>query len=334
VSSRTRSTPLRADSARDPGTFSTQGISASHMATQNRLVFLLAIAFSFSIPWILTQPRDAYCESAPSKGGSQQVTVVGCSQKGISWFLSSADSKEYKLTGNIFKLDEGPTGYVQVSGTLIPSEDKVFPDGAIEVASVKELPGPSAKLSPAIAKSADWRKYTDKVHGIAYSIPVAFPPWDSQNEQDFETGFVDKGNVTTLARFEIPRDAWGSSNFVGGELAVYANFKITNVSGCYPLQESEVDDERSADELIRGVRFVHDQESSVPPEEFDFYHVFQNGRCYEIVFDFSFDRIGANDLGCMVPIMDPESLIKPVLSGISFFEPEQSKPAVRKSSRH
>ena len=271
---------------------------------------------------MLTQPRDAYCESAPSKGRSQQVTVVGCSQKGISWFLTSADSKEYELTGNISKLDEDADqqAYVQVSGTVLP-------DGTIEVASVKELPEPTAKLSSAIAKTADWRKYADKVHGIAYSIPVAFPPWEAQDAQHFETGFVDKENVATLARFEIPRDAWGNSNFVGGELAVYANTKITNVSGCYPLQESEVDLEHSADELIRGVRFVHDQESSVPPEEFDFYHVFQNGRCYEIVFDFAFDRIGANDLGCMIPIMDPESLIKPVLSGISFFKPGQSKNA-------
>ena len=308
-----------------------RGISASLFATQNRLVFLLAIAFSFSISWMLTQPRDAYCESAPIKGRSEQVTVVGCSHKGISWFLSSANGKEYELTGNISKLDQEPPGFVQVSGTWIPSDDKVFPDGTIEVASVKELPEPTAKLSSAIAKTADWRKYADKVHGIAYSIPVAFPPWESQDVQHFETGFVDKENVATLARFEIPRDAWGNSNFVAGELAIYANPKITNVSGCYPLQESEVDVEHSADELIRGVRFVHDQESSVPPEEFDFYHVFQNGRCYEIVFDFSFDRIGANDLGCMVPIMDPKSLIKPVLSGISFFKPGQSKNAASTS---
>ncbi len=250
---------------------------------------------------------------------------MGCSQKGIGWFLSSANGKEYELTGNISKLDAGRTSYVQVSGTWIP-------DGTIEVASVKELPEPRAKLSPAIAKTADWRKYSDKVHGIAYSVPVTFPTWEAQDKQHFETGFVDKENVATLARFEIPRDAWGSSNFVAGELAVYANSKITNVSGCYPLQESEVDVEHSADELIRGVRFVHDQESSVPPEEFDYYHVFQNGRCYEIVFDFAFTRLGADDLGCMVPIIDPESLIKPVLSGISFFKPEQSKSAAGTSS--
>jgi hypothetical protein len=304
------------------------------MAKPNRLVFPLAIAFSFSISWMLTQPRDAFGKSAPNKEGGQQVTVVGCSQKGISWFLSTANWEEYELIGNISKLDEDADqqAYVQVSGTLIPSDNNVFQDGTIEVASVKELPEPTAKLNLAIAKTADWRKYADKVHGIAYSIPAAFPPWESQDEQHFETGFVDKENVATLARFEIPRDAWGSSNFVGGELAIFANPKITKVSGCYPLQESEVEVEHSADELIHGVRFVHDQESSVPPEEFDFYHVFQNGRCYEIVFDFAFTRLGADDLGCMVPIMDPESLIKPILSGISFFKLEQSKSAAGTSS--
>jgi hypothetical protein len=284
------------------------------------LLLSLAVTFSFAAVWTLTQQREAYCESSPNESTGRQITVVGCSHEGISWFLSSADSKEYKLTGNISKLDQA---YVQVSGTLIPSDDRVFPDGTIDVASVKELPELSAKLSPAIAKSTDWRKYADKVHGIAYSIPGMFPPWESQDEQHFETKFVDKENVATLARFEIPRDAWGSSNFVAGELALYTNSKITNVSGCYQLQESEADDEHSADELIRGVRFVHDQESSVPPEEFDFYHVFQNGRCYEIVFDFSFTRLGGDDRGCMVPIMDPESLIKPVLSKMSFFEPER-----------
>jgi hypothetical protein len=51
-----------------------------------------------------------------------------------------------------------------------------------------------------------------------------------------------------------------------------------------------------------------------------------------MVFDLSFERLGPNDHGCMVPIMNADDLIKPILSGISYFEPEQSKPGTRKSS--
>jgi hypothetical protein len=289
-------------------------------ASSSAWIFL-AVALLTSTFWILAHSSNAYCESGAGGSKSQQITVVGCSQKGISWFLSSADSKEYKLTGNISELDEhaDQQAHVQVSGTLIPSDDNVFPAGTIKVAAVKELLEPTAKLNPSIARSADWRKYTDQAYGIAYSVPAAFPLWRSDYQQHFETKFVDKENVTTLGRFEIPRDAWGNSNFVGGELAIYTNSKISKAAGCYELREPDADDDHSS-ELIYGVRYVHAQESSVPPEEFDFYHAFQNGRCYEIVFDFSFERLGAMDGGCMVPIMDPDSLVKPVLSEISYFK--------------
>jgi hypothetical protein len=222
--------------------------------------FLLypAVAFLFAILWILTQPRDGYSASAPGQASSQQVTVVGCSHKGISWFLSGADLKEYKLTGNTSKLNE--QAYVQISGTLVPSDDRVFPDGTINVARVKELSGPIAELIPAIGKPSTWRKYTDQAHGIAYSLPATFPRWTSDEQDHFETKFVDKENVVTLAKWEIPRDVWGTSNFVGGEFSLSANSKVPKAGYCFDQKYSE---------LIHGIRHVHVQESSVPPEEFD-----------------------------------------------------------------
>ena len=89
-----------------------------HMATQNRVLFLLAVAFSFSISWVLGQSRDVYCEFASSKGSSQQVTVVGCPQKGIGWFLSSATGKSTSSLGNISKLDAGLNSYVSSFGYM------------------------------------------------------------------------------------------------------------------------------------------------------------------------------------------------------------------------
>jgi hypothetical protein len=126
------------------------------------------------------------------------------------------------------------------------------------------------------------------------------------------------------------RRHWQASIFLmtrGGPLispavafAIYVTSEITSAANCYKFGPPGSDEEVSS-ESIHGVRYSHLRESSIPPEEIDFYHAFENGRCYEIAMDFGFYRTGGYDLGCAIPVMDPNSLTKLVLPQISFFKP-------------
>ena len=229
-----------------------------------------------------------------------------------------APSDFYRLAGDTSKLDNiGP--YVRISGTFTPNDKGNVPDGTIKIETVTELSVPDATLNRSIGRTSSWRKYKDSANGVAYSLPDAFPRTEGCCLLQ-GPNFVGHTKAATLAGFLIPNDAWGFSNFAGGSFAIYVIPEITNAANCYKFGQTDPDDEVSS-ESIHGVRYSHLLQSSIPPEEIDFYHAFENGRCYEIAIGFDFYRMGDFDLGCAFTDMDPKSLIKLVLPQISFFKP-------------
>jgi hypothetical protein len=278
---------------------------------------------------------DAAGASGSRAAASDQITVVGCWSKGgesygISYVKSfteyvrevhshgGAPSDFYRLTGDTSRLDDlGP--YVRISGTFTPNGKGNVPVGTIKVETVTELSVPDGTLTPSIIRTSSWRKYRDSANGVAYSLPDAFSRTEGCCLLQ-GPNFVEHTKAATLAGFLIPKDAWGASNFAGGSVAIYVTPGITNAANCYKFGQSGPDDEVSS-ESIHGVRYSHMLQSSIPPEEIDYYHAFENGRCYEIAIGFDFYRMGDFDVGCAFAGMDPSSLIKLVLPRISFFKP-------------
>jgi hypothetical protein len=263
-----------------------------------------------------------------ASAAGDRITVVGCWSKvdqsyGLSAVKSFAEfvrefhsrggapSDSYSLTGDTSKLDDlGP--FVRISGTLWPRD-------TIKVETVKELSVPDATLTASIGRTSSWRKYRDAANGVVYSLPEEFPR-AGQCCLLQGPNFAGHVKTATLAGFLIPNDAWGASNFAGGSVAIYVTSEITSAAKCYKFGQSDPDDEVSS-ESIHGVRYSHLHQLDGPPEEFDFYHAFENGRCYEVAMDFAFYKVGAIELGCAISGMDPNSLIKLVLPRISFFKP-------------
>ena len=275
---------------------------------------------------------------------SDQITVVGCLSKvdesyGLSGVKSFAEYVRqvhsqggapsefyYRLIGDTSRLDDlGP--YVRISGTLVPGKGN-DPDGTIKVKTVTELSVPDATLKPSVGRTSSWRKYRDSANGVAYSLPDAFPRIELCCPLQ-EPNFVGHTKAATLAGFEIPNDAWGASDFAGGSFAIYVTPEITNAANCYKFGQSDPDDEVSS-ESIQGVRYSHLVQLDGPPEEYDFYHAFENGRCYEIAIDFAYYRMGSIDVGCAFAVMDPKSLTKLVLPRISFFKEEKASGILRR----
>jgi hypothetical protein len=283
---------------------------------------------------LMLRTGDAAGASKSRAAASDRITVVGCWSKvdesyGLSAVKSFAEyvrevhssggapSDFYSLTGKTSRLDDlGP--YVRISGTFLPGKGN-DQDGTIKVETVTELSGGDGALNSSISRTSSWRKYRDSANGVAYSLPDAFarttPCCLLQGPN-----FVGHTKAATVAGFEIPNDTWGASDFAGGSVAIYVTPEITNAANCYKFGQSDPDDEVSS-ESIHGVRYAHLLQLDGPPEEYDFYHAFENGRCYEIGFDFAFYRMGSFDVGCAFAGMDPKSLTKLVLPRISFFKP-------------
>lgn len=294
-----------------------------------------AVALALVGCYLMLSPSDAASASKPSKPPSNQITVVGCwsdtngsyvisgATENITQYLrdlqtqGAAASSSYTLAGETSKLDNlGP--YVRISGTFIPNDKGYDSLGTIKVATVKELSVPDAKLSPSVSRTSTWRKYKNAAYGITYRVAGGFP---STNSSDSHPNFVGQRHAIALARFEIPAEAWTPSYFAGGSFAIYVAPGITSAATCHKFAPYDPDD-KSTSELTHGIRYAHLVESSIPPREIHYYSTFQNGRCYQIVLNFAFLRGGAEDLGCALPDMDPKSLIKPILEGISFSKPE------------
>ena len=303
-------------------------VSANSMSMNLRHAAALAV-----VGWyLMVQAGIASSASTSSAAASDRITVVGCWSKvdesyglsGVKSFTEyvrevhssgGAPSDFYSLTGDTSRLDDlGP--YVRISGTFLPGKGN-DPDGTIKVETVKELSVPDATLTPSIGRTSSWRKYRDSANGVAYSLPDAFPRTESLLQ---EPHFVGHTKVATLAGFQIPNDAWGASDFAGGSFAIYVTSEIANAANCDKFGQSDPDDEVSS-ESIHGVEYSHLLQSSIPPEEIDYYHTFENGRCYEIAMNFDFYGTGDFDLGCAFTAMDPKSLTKLVLPRISFFRP-------------
>jgi hypothetical protein len=261
---------------------------------------------------LMLRAGNAAGASTSSAAASDQITVVGCwSKVDESYGLSSvksfteyvrevhsqggAPSDFYRLAGETSKLDNiGP--YVRISGTFTPDDKGNVPDGTIKIGTVTELSVPDATLNRSIGRTSSWRKFRDSANGVAYSLPAAFPRITEQCCLLQGPNFVGNTKAATLAGFLIPNDAWGFSKFAGGSFAIYVTPELTNAANCYKFGQSDPDDEVSS-ESIHGVRYSHLLQSSIPPEEIDFYHAFENGRCYEIAIGFDFYRMGDFDLG-------------------------------------
>ena len=284
---------------------------------------------------LMLRTGDAASASTSSAAPSYQITVVGCWSKvdetygfsSVESFVQyvreihssgGAPSVSYWLAGHTSKLDNiGP--YVRISGTFTPNDGGNVPFGTIKVEAVTELSVPDATLIPSISQTSNWRKYDESANGVAYFLPNAFPrttPCCLLRGPSF----VGHAKATMLAGFEIPNDAWGASDFAGGSFAIYVTPEITNPGDCYKFGQSDPDDEVSS-ESINDVRYAHLRQLDGPPEETDYYHAFENGRCYEIAVDLDFYRMGDMDLGCEFSTMDPDSLTKLLLRRISFFKP-------------
>ncbi len=285
-------------------------------------------------------PYCAQYNAAKSASPSSEINAVGCIGNDGYFFT---DSGEYTLVGNDDELAEHGGDWVRIRGKRVPQTEDGPPN--LEVLGISVVSkSRSAILDPTLHNTARGHTYSNEPVGMRISLPRQFNPVDEdRSNYPLTPGFIKNDHVTHVLNYEIPRETYlpqpyrgiertllqkqnpPHTNFVGGAFAVFVNPEITDAASCKKFDPQNAGDISSR--TINGFDYTVLSTISGPAETFDFFHIFQNGRCFEVNFDLEFARSGGDDITCAIDYADDEALEKSLLSKISFFQPKTAAAA-------
>ncbi len=274
---------------------------------------------------------------------SREITTVGCQKGGTDAFFD--DSGDYTLTGNDDVLDRYGDQWVRIRGRIT----KDAPQN-LEVISMTRVSEPqNSILDPALRNPSNWQTYSNETLGVRFAFPKQFDPVTYHNEGMFyvQPGFTKSDNVVDLHRSLIPTEIYlpqpysGSkltrlqsenppfSDFHSGAFAVFVNPQITDAATCKRFN-SELGEGDISSRTINGIKYTVINTSSGETgggEEFDTFHTFQNGRCFEVDFQLGWTGSASSDNSCAFEDADGDALKTLLLSKISFFQPKTAAAA-------
>ena len=271
-----------------------------------------------------------------------EITTVGCIGNNNYFFT---DSSEYTLVGNDDEIAHHGGDWVRVRGKPIPQTDLGPPNlQVLSISSVSQSQAPA--LDVALRDPTSWQNYSSDSQGVRLAFPKEFEPVTFHNDGEFylHPGFVKNGHVVDVHRSEIPTTIYAtqpysgkkptrlqlenppSTDFHGGAFAVYANPQITDAATCKQFNP-DLGDGKIWSRRIHGINYTalntYDNAAG-SGEEFDTFHTFQNGRCFEVDFQIGFNRSGGIDITCAIEDADGDALETLLLSKISFFQPKSA----------
>jgi hypothetical protein len=281
------------------------------------------------------KPQVSQCQPDEVRD-NDRITVEGCLTKGNEEFsFSSYSGKSYDLVGDHSLLNKHATWMpgknVCVQGTV--SSD----DSAINVTSIRNLPKRVARLNPPFGPPSQWRERTNKPYGLSFRLPESFPT--SENDQYVEPNFPVESGAVNLGVFAIeghllvsppvPECDKGTDSYDGGRFVIFVNPLVTNQGACNQFGES--DPESHAWRTFHGMKFSKTSGGGGGMGQYysyDYYHTFQNGRCYEFVFSDHSSAVNPDDpCACAYPeVPGTDRLVQTTLSQLSF--PKTQSPAV------
>jgi len=266
---------------------------------------------------------------------STEITTVGCI--GIDDYFFN-DSSEYSLVGNDDEIAGHGSDWVRVRGKrILQTEDGPPNLKVLDIATISK--SQDAILDPKLRNPSQWHTHLNEPLGLRLSIPKEINRLDEdRTNYQLVPGFIKNDHVIHVLSFEIPQKIYlpqpyrgierthlqtenpPRTNFGAGAFEVFVNPEITDAATCkkFDPQYSGGLSSRS----INGFDYTVLNTISGPGEDFDFFHTFQNGHCFEINFDLEFARAGGDDITCAIEGADSDALETLLLSKISFFQPK------------
>lgn len=294
-----------------------------------------------------TSHQSAEPSATPqSSRQADEYSSIGClGRRGPNGGLYFDDLSDdiYHLVGNIAGLSKYVEQQVQIKG-IRRSKPITSRDPTIEVTDWNAVSKqPVAILDSPTNSPSKWHEYSSDTYGVSFTYP--YSGRETREDDHLETNFVIQKGTITLRRSEIPRDSYRSpeqqtptqglpeTNFVGGEFAIFINPEITDAPTCY-LFLSRGGGPRHGDRLsarlssktINGVTYAESSDvgaAAGTSYDHDFFHTFQNGRCYEFAFIMGLENTGSYNLSCMIAIASDDDLEALLLSKVAFSQPKR-----------
>jgi hypothetical protein len=264
---------------------------------------------------------------ANQPSNQKETTLKGCLSGGPADFDiaatdGSSNGKSYTLTGHTSELTKYVGQEISVQGI---EDDSAVPQLSFDVHKLVEVfktRGPH--LAATFMKPAAWSLGVGQSYGIVYAVPPGFSKQDV-SQSTLQPNFVAEHKPVTINSFQIPRETYPGSNFVGGAFAIYVDPAISNQPSCeqFGMSDSRFLSSPTFDR-VKFAEMIESEGAMGTAYTHYYFHAFQNGLCYEIAFEFAEFSTANVDTGCAIPQLgrtDELNLIDPVMNKVSFLRP-------------
>lgn len=290
-------------------------------------------------------PRPASTEQNSASASSSEVEVVGClNRQSGKLQLTDENGNVYDLRGRTAEIKNHVGDELSLRGLQAypptPPAGHFQPETTLTVTSAEVMVHRNPEgVRPVLGGLDAWATYTDPTYGVRFRYPASF---ELTNEEDghVQANFAGQEKTASLLvkNLSIPREAYPSSNFVGGAFAVIVDPNIQSEGTCRQFRSFWP--EHTSSTNIHGIKYTQTLSVGVAAgtvSDVNYFHTFQNGLCYEFDFDFDEENNTGTDLPCSmqwVSDRNESELMQQFLSQISFLTPQFKRAPGERTGRN
>lgn len=270
-------------------------------------------------------------DHAPQR--EKKATLKGCVEGGPDQFFLATDesAQSFALTGNTAGLEKYRNKEItvegDVSGPPIRVDGYFEPFHSFQVGRIVKISSQrEPDLSPSFSNTSTWHIERNEKYGVEFAHPESMTSAPDRSPT-LGPNFVTGENVETVSSFTIPVETYSGANFAGGSFSIFVNRNITNADSCKEFGNTSSQEHPAAPFVVGTLQYTNMEDGSAAMGtwyEYSYFHIFQNGLCYEVEFELVEYNAHNAPTACNVPLLSREdnlNVIKPLLTRVSFFQP-------------
>ena len=170
------------------------------------------------------------------------------------------------------------------------------------VPTATAAPAPIAKTKKVVRKRASNLTYKDETYGVSFRYPWTYGLKSGEGLDSASTmDFVQPGGVTTVA-VEVPKGFYPDTDLASASLLINVNKNLTEAEcGQFVSAQPTSSDQgvvQPAKVALGGLEMQEVEDISgedTKQDDTKYYHLFQNGNCYEFALSLSTEAVGDDE---------------------------------------